>query len=261
MSEISNLAYVEKGAKIGEGVVIEPFAVVKKNVILRDRVCIKSHAYVEGYTEIGEDSVVWPGASVGAKPQDLKFKGEKTYVKIGKNTEIREFVTVNSSCGEGTTVSIGDNTLIMAYCHVAHNCEIGSNVIIANNVQLAGHVTVDDYAIIGGMTPVHQFVRIGKHSMVGGMSRVSYDVPPFTLGSGVPYKIRGLNIIGLKRRAFSLERRVALTEAFKIVYRTEGSFADRIHGLSAIISPSEDVQHWIDFCKSSKRGLIDISPE
>lgn len=258
MSQISNLAYVEEGAQIGKDVVIEPFAVVKKHVILRDGVCVKSHAYIDGHTEIGEGTTIWPGASIGTKTQALKYNGEKTFVKIGKNTQIREFVTVNASFGEGSSVVVGDNTLIMAYCHIAHHCEVGSNVIIANGAQLAGHVQVEDYASIGGMTPVHQFVRIGRYAMVGGMSRVSYDVPPFTIGSGVPYKIRGLNMVGLKRRNFSLERRVALTKAFKMVYRSEGSFEDRLAKLAAIEAPSEDVKHWIDFCTSSERGLIDV---
>ena len=237
MSEISDLAYIEKGARIGVGVTIEPFAVIKKNVVLKDGVCVKSHAYIDGHTEIGEGSIIWPGASLGTKPQDLKYKGEKTFVTIGRKTEIREFVTVNASCGEGTTVSIGDNCLIMAYCHVAHNCQIGSHVIMANNSQLAGHVTIEDFAIIGGMTPVHQFVRIGKHAMVGGMSRVSYDVPPFTIGSGAPYRIRGLNIVGLKRHKFSLKRRVALNEAFKMVYKSEDTFANKMERLKTITTP------------------------
>lgn len=261
MSKVSSLAYVEEGATLGKDVVVEPFAVVKKNVVLGDRVVIKSHAYVEGFTEIGEDSQVWPGACVGARTQDLKYRGEKTYVKIGARTTIRECVTVNASCGEGSVVSIGNDTLIMAYCHVAHHCAVGSNVIMANNVQLAGHVSIDDFAVIGGATPVHQFVRVGKHAMVGGMSRVSYDVPPYTLGSGIPYRIRGLNMVGLKRHNFSLERRLALTEAFKVVYKGGGDFACRLAELDKLDNPTEDVKHWVAFCKSSKRGLIDIGGE
>src|SRR5690606_37728245 len=153
-------AVIEPGAKIGNNVTVEPFAVVKKTVTLEDDVVIKSHAYIDGYTTIGEGTVIWPGASIGTKTQDLKYRGEKTFVVIGKRCEIREFVTINSSSQENSTVRIGDHCLIMAYCHIAHHCELGNRVIMSNCAMLAGHVTIEDCAIIGGMTPVHQFSRI-----------------------------------------------------------------------------------------------------
>lgn len=258
MSNIHPQAIVEPGAKIGRNVVVEPFAVVKGTVTLDDNVVIKSHAYIDGNTTIGEGTIIWPGASVGTKTQDLKFRGEKTYVVIGKHCEIREFVTINSSCQENSTVRIGDHCLIMAYCHVAHNCEIGNHVVMSNSAMLAGHVVVGDYAIIGGMTPVHQFSRIGSYAMVGGFSRVPRDVPPYTIGGGFPYKFGGINIIGLKRHKFPLEVRVALSKAFKLTYRSGLHLQDAVALVQNEVEPYKEVQHWIDFCRASKRGLIGL---
>jgi UDP-N-acetylglucosamine acyltransferase len=262
MSNLKSLihpqAIVEPGAKIGKNVTVEAFAVVKGTVTLDDNVVIKSHAYIDGNTHIGEGTIVWPGASIGTKTQDLKFRGEKTYVVIGKRCEIREFVTINSSCQENSTVRIGDECLIMAYCHVAHNCELGNNVVMSNSAMLAGHVIVGDCAIIGGMTPVHQFSRIGSYAMVGGFSRVPRDVPPFTIGGGFPYKFGGINIIGLKRHKFPLEVRVALSKAFKLTYRSGLHLEEAIHQIEAQLEPFKEVQHWIQFCKSSKRGLLGL---
>lgn len=254
-------AIVENGAVIGNNVTIEPFAIVKSTVILEDNVTIKSHAYIDGYTTIGEGTTIYPSASIGTKTQDLKFRGEKTFVKIGKYCEIREFVTINSSCQENSVVSIGDYCLIMAYCHVAHNCEVGHHVIMSNNATLAGHVTVEDYAIIGGMTPIHQFVRIGKYAMVGGMSRVTHDVPPFTIGAGIPFKFGGLNIIGLKRNGFSLETRKELSSAFKLLYRSKLYFEDALNQIEKFLKPLDEVKHLVKFCRESKRGLMGLKVE
>jgi UDP-N-acetylglucosamine acyltransferase len=256
--KIHPLALVESGAKLGNNVVVEAFAVVKSTVTLEDNVVIKSHAYIDGHTTIGEGTVIFPSASIGTKPQDLKYRGEKTYVTIGKRCEIREFVTINSSCQEGSVVKIGDDCMIMAYCHVAHNCEIGNRVIMSNSAMLAGHVVVEDYAIIGGMTPVHQFSRIGTHAMVGGFSRVPRDIPPFSIGGGFPYKFGGINIIGLKRHKFPLEVRVALSKAFKITYRSGLHLEDALQQIERDVMMCAEVRHWIDFCRNSKRGLIGL---
>lgn len=258
MSNIHPQAIVEPGAKIGKNVTIEPFAVVKKTVTLGDNVVIKSHAYIDGHTTIGDGTTIWPGASIGTKTQDLKYQGERTFVVIGKNCEIREFVTINSSTHEGSTVRIGDHCLIMAYCHVAHNCEVGDRVVMSNGAMLAGHVVVGKCAIIGGVTPVHQWSRIGEYAMVGGFSRVPRDIPPYTVGGGFPYKFGGINIIGLKRHQFPLEVRVALSKAFKITYRSGLRLEEAIRQIEKEIDRHPEVQHWVDFCKSSKRGLIGL---
>lgn len=253
---IHPLACVEDGAQIGKGVTVEAFATVKKNVRLDDGVTIKSHAYIDGNTHIGSGTVIYPGASIGTQTQDLKFQGETTYVKIGKNCNIREYVTINSSSEEGSVVSVGDHCHIMAYCHIAHHCSIGNHVIMANAAMLSGHVIVGDHARIGGMTPVHQFVRIGRYAMVGGFSRVPHDVPPFTLGGGIPYKMGGLNLIGLKRHDIPLAVRRDLTKAFKLTYRSSLTLKEAIAELEKEFGDSEAVREWLDFAKSSKRGLI-----
>ena len=258
MSNIHPSAIIEPGAVIGDNVTIEAYAVIKGTVKLEKNVVIKAHAYIDGNTTIGEGTVIWPFASIGTKTQDLKFRGEKTFVIIGKNCEIREFTTINSSCQENSCVKIGDNCLIMAYCHVAHNCEIGNRVIMVNNAMLAGHVTVEDHAIIGGMTPVHQFSRIGRYAMVGGFSRITHDVPPFTLGAGAPYRVGGLNIIGLKRHGFSLEVRRALTKAFKLTYRSGLHVSAALEMIEDTVEMNAHVRHWVDFCRNSKRGLIGL---
>lgn len=255
-SKIHPTAIIEPGAQIGNNVTIEAYAVIKGNVTLADHVVIKSHAYIDGYTTIGEGTVVWPSASIGTKTQDLKYKGEKTFVFIGKNCEIREFVTINSSCQEGSAVRIGDECLIMAYCHVAHNCEVGNRVIMVNNAMLAGHVTVEDNAIIGGMTPVHQFCRIGQYAMVGGFSRITHDIPPYTIGAGAPYKLGGLNLVGLRRHGFSLEVRKALFKAFKLTYRSGLRLSEALDLIEKEVELNSHVQHWLKFCRASKRGLI-----
>lgn len=255
-SKIHPTAIVEPGAKLGENVTIEAYAIVKSTVTLDDNVVIKSHAYIDGNTTIGNSTVVYPFASIGTKTQDLKYKGEKTYIQIGKNNEIREFVTINSSSGENTTVRVGDNCLIMAYCHIAHNCEIGNHVVMSNNATLAGHVTIEDFAIIGGLTPIHQFCRVGTYAMVGGMSRVPHDIPPYTIGAGIPFKFGGLNIIGLKRHGFSLETRRELSKAFKLTYRSKLLIDEALERIKQEVKPLPEVLHWIDFCQHSKRGLM-----
>ena len=257
--KIHPTAIIAPGVKIGNNVVIEPYVVINSpHVVLEDNVVIKSHAYIDGFTTIGAGTVIYPSACIGTKTQDLKFRGEKTFVKIGKNCEIREFVTINSSCQENSTVEVGDNCLIMAYCHVAHNCIIGNHVIMSNNATLAGHVIIEDYAIIGGMTGIHQFVRIGKNAMVGGMSRVTHDIPPYTIGAGSPFRLGGLNIVGLKRHNFSLETRRELSKAFKSIYRSQMRLEEALNYIEKELSAVPEVQHFLAFCRNTKRGLIGL---
>lgn len=260
-TNIHPTAIVENGVEIGVGVVVEPYAVIKNGVKLGDGVIVKSHAYIEGNTTIESGTTIYPFASIGAKTQDKKFRGERTFVHIGKNCEIRECVTINSSCEENSVVRIGNDCLLMAYCHVAHNCEVGNGVIMSNNATLAGHVIVEDYAIIGGLTPIHQFVRIGRYAMVGGLSRVTHDVPPYTIGASVPYKMGGLNIIGLKRHGFSLETRRELAKAFNLTYRSPYSFEESLNKIEKEVKLIPEVKYWLEFCRQSKRGLIALQME
>jgi UDP-N-acetylglucosamine acyltransferase len=255
--QIHPTAVVAPGVSIGNNVIIEPYVVINSpHVILEDGVTIKSHVYIDGHTTIGAGTTIYPGASIGTKTQDLKYNGEQTFVKIGKNCDIREFVTINSSCHENSAVQVGDDCLIMAYCHVAHNCVVGNKVIMSNNATLAGHVTVEDCAIIGGMTPIHQYVRIGRYAMVGGMSRVTHDIPPYTIGAGIPYKFGGLNIIGLKRHGFPLETRRELSKAFKLLYRSQLYFEEALVRINQECNPLEEIQLFVQFCRNTKRGLM-----
>jgi len=250
-------AVIAPGVKIGSNVIIEPYVVINSpHVVIEDGVVIKSFVYIDGHTTIGEGTTIYPGASIGTKTQDLKYRGETTFVKIGKNCDIREFVTINSSCQENSVVQIGDDCLIMAYCHVAHNCLVGNRVIMSNNATLAGHVTVEDCAIIGGMTPIHQFVRIGRYAMVGGMSRVTHDIPPYTIGAGIPYKFGGLNIVGLKRHGVSLEVRRELSKAFKLLYRSQLYTEEALKRIEQELIQLPEIQYFIQFCRSTKRGLM-----
>jgi UDP-N-acetylglucosamine acyltransferase len=258
-THIHPTAIVEPGATLGDNVTIEAYAVVKSTVTLHDNVVIKSHAYIDGFTTIGEGTVVYPSASIGTKTQDLKYRGEKTFVNIGKQCEIREFVTINSSCQENSVVSVGDQCLIMAYCHIAHNCTLGNRVIMSNSAMLAGHVTVEDSAIIGGITGIHQFVRIGSYAMVGGMSRVTHDIPPYTIGMGIPFRLGGLNVIGLKRNGFPLHVRRELSKAFKLIYRSRLDLQEALQRIENEIEPLPEVCTWLKFCKESKRGLTGIA--
>lgn len=257
-SKIHPTAIIEPGAILGENVTVEAYAVIKSTVTLGDNVVIKSHAYIDGNTTIGDETVIYPFASIGTKTQHLKFRGEKTFVKIGKKCEIREFVTINSSSGENTTVKVGDFCLIMAYCHIAHNCELGNHVVMSNNATLAGHVIVEDYGIVGGLTPVHQFVRIGTYAMVGGMSRVTHDIPPYTIGAGIPFKFGGLNLVGLKRHGFSLETRQALSKTFRLMYRSKLMPNEALARIEEEIEPIPQILRWLDFCRQSKRGLMGL---
>jgi len=251
-------AIVDPQAKIGKGVTIEAYAIVKGNVVIEDDVMIKSYVYLDGYTTIGQGTVIWPSACIGTKTQDLKFRGEKTYVKIGKYCEIREFVTINSSCHENSIVEIGDNCLIMACCHVAHNCVVGNRVIMANNVLLAGHVEIEDFAVIGGMTPIHQYVRIGKYAMVGGLSRVTHDVPPYLIGASVPFKMGGLNLVGLKRHGVPYSTRRELAQAYKILYRSGLPLEEAFDKIEKHVEPIDEVLHFLNFCRASRRGIIGL---
>jgi UDP-N-acetylglucosamine acyltransferase len=256
MTLIHPTAIVEPGACIGNNVIIGPYSVVHSNVKIEDNVAIKAHVYIDGHTTIGRETVIWPGAVIGTKAQDLKFRGEITFVHIGPKCEIRECVTINSSCGEGTSVRLGEGCLIMAYCHIAHNSTLGNRVIMANNATLAGHVTIDDFAIIGGLSAVHQFSRIGRYAMVGGMSRVTHDVPPYTIGAGSPYRLGGLNLVGLKRHGFPLKTRTNLSRAFRFLYRSNLGLEEALKRIEEELEPLPEIRELVSFCRTSKRGLI-----
>jgi UDP-N-acetylglucosamine acyltransferase len=256
--KVDRTAVIEKGAKIGKNVTVEPFAVIRAGVTLEDNVVVRAHAYLDGRTTVGENTVIFPSAVIGTKPQHLRFQGDSSEILIGKNCVIREFVTINASTDPNFAVRVGDRCLIMAYCHIAHNCVIGNRVVMANNATLAGHVTVEDCVTIGGMTPIHQFVRIGCYAMVGGLSRVPYDIPPYTIGAGIPFKFGGLNLIGLKRNGFSLETRSQLSRAFRMLYRSGMKPDEALSMIEKELQPIPEIKHWLEFCRGSRRGLMGL---
>ncbi len=222
-------AIVDPAAKLGEGVDIGPFCVVGPDVTLGDGVRLVSHVAVDGRTSIGAGTVIYPFASIGHRPQDLKFHGEPSELVIGARNQIREHVTMNPGTeGGGMITRVGDDGLFMMGSHVAHDCIVGDHVIMANNATLGGHVTLGDYVIIGGLSAVRQFVRIGSHAMIGGMSGVENDVIPFGLVMGDRARLAGLNLVGLERRGFKKDDIHALRAAYRMLFGPEGTFAERV---------------------------------
>ena len=254
-------AIIDPGAELGKDVTVGPYAVIGPKVTIGDGCTVGSHAVIESHVRMGKGNRIHSFASVGAIPQDLKFRGEESWVELGDGNIIREFATVNrGTAGGGGLTRIGNNTLVMAYAHLAHDCIVGNRVILANAATLAGHVTVEDGVIIGGLTGVHQFVRIGAHCMVGALSGVGQDVPPYvTAVVSRPQKgtaLYGLNLIGLKRNRFSEEAIAALKQAFRIVFRSGTPIKEALARAEAELPPLPEVRHLIEFVRSSKRGVL-----
>ncbi len=257
MTEIHPTAVIADGAKLGAEVSIGPFCCVGSDVELGDRVQLVSHVVVDGRTRVGAGSRIFPFASIGHIPQDLKYRGEPSELVIGKNTVIREHVTMNPGTeGGGMITRVGDHGLFMVGAHVAHDCVVGDHVILANNATLAGHVQVGDWAILGGLSAVHQFARIGKHAMVGGMSGVENDVIPYGSVTGNRARLSGLNIIGLKRRGFSRDVIHALRNAYRLLFAQEGTMAERIEDVAQMFHDNEPVMEIVDFIRADSSRAI-----
>ena len=258
MANIHATAIVEKGAELGRDVEIGPYCHVGPNARLSNGAKLFSHVVVAGRTTIGERTRVFPFASLGHEPQDLKFKGEETTLTIGADCTIREGVTMNpGTAGGGHVTSVGDKSTFLANSHVAHDCRVGSHVIFSNNVMLAGHCTVGDYVIIGGGAGVHQFVRIGHHAFVGGLAGVENDVIPYGMALGNRAGLAGLNIIGLKRLSFSREKIQNLRQAYRLLFSNEGTLQERLADVEADdIAADPNVREILDFIKApSDRSL------
>jgi UDP-N-acetylglucosamine acyltransferase len=254
--KIHPTAIISPDAQLEEGVEIGPYVIIGSDVKIGKNTVIGPHAVIEDFTHIGENCHIFQFCSIGAPPQDLKFGGEKTRVVIGDFNTIREFVTIHRSTAADIGVTIiGDHNLIMAYAHVAHNCKLGNNIIMSNAVTLAGHIHIEDYAIISGMTGIHQFCRIGAHCMIGGASAVVKDVPPYTLAQGNHAKLFGLNIIGLKRRNFSEKSIKAITDAYRIVFRSALLLDAAIKKVESEVEDLPEVRNFIKFIKESERGI------
>ena len=248
-------AFVDPGARLGVDVAIGPGAVIGPHVTLGDRTRVDSHALVTGWTRVGADCHLHHGAVLGTAPQDLKYAGAESYLEVGDHTEIREYVTANLATDPGATTRIGSHCLLMACSHVAHNCRLGDRVIVANAVLFAGYVTVEDWAIVGGGTVVHQFTRIGRHSMIGGGSRVAQDVAPFVKAAGSPPRLAGINRIGLERRGFSPAACDALDGAYRMLFRRGLTVTAAVAAMRAGFPGVEEVEHLARFAETSARGL------
>lgn len=253
---IHSTAIIHPGARLGEGVAIGPYAVIGEEVVIGDGTTVGPHAVIEGWTEIGRDNRIFQFASVGAIPQDLKYHGERTCLRLGDRNTVREFVTLHlgTEAGGGETV-IGNDNLFMAYAHVAHDCRVGNRVILANGATLAGHVTVDDFAILGGLSAVHQFARVGKHAMISGGAMVTQDIPPFTIAQGDRAKAVGLNLIGMQRRGFSEETIRGLKKAYKLVFRSGLRLEAALQRIADEIDDDPEVRAFADFIRTSERGI------
>jgi UDP-N-acetylglucosamine acyltransferase len=250
------LSYVHPDAKVADNVVIEPFVTIDKDVEIGSGTWIGSNVSIMSGARIGENCKIFPGAVIAAIPQDLKFAGEKTTVEIGNNTTIRECVTINrGTVAKGKTI-VGDNCLLMAYVHIAHDVILGDHIILANSVQVAGEVIIDDWAIIGGVSAIHQFVRIGTHTMLSGGSFVGKDVPPFVKAGRMPVSYAGINSIGLRRRGFSNDKINELQEIYRYIYQKGLNNKKAIERIEAEMPASKERDEIILFFNSSQRGTM-----
>ena len=255
-AKIHPTAIVDPGAELGEDVEIGPYAVVGPQVTIGPRSFIAARAIVERNARIGADCRIGSGSIVGGDPQDLKYKGEETWVEIGDGTVVREYVTVNRGTDQSFRTTVGKRCLLMAYVHVAHDCHIGDDVILANVVQLAGHITIGDRATISGLTPVHQFVKIGCYAFIGGMSRVTKDVPPYVKAAGSPMKLYGLNTVGLERRGFTRETMRELKKAYALFFSSDLNVSQALERARADLAPLPEVETLIRFVEESERGVL-----
>ncbi len=243
-------------AKIGKDVTIGPWTVIGPHVEVGDGSKIHSHVVIDCHTKLGVHNTIYPYASIGCDPQDLAYKGEETYLEIGDHNVFREFVTINrGSVGGCGTTSIGNKNCFFAYSHVAHDCKLGNEVLMINNATIAGHVVIDDYAILGAFTAVHQFCRVGAYSFLSQATEISKDVPPYMLVKGLPGFPCGLNSVGLKRRGFSLETMRNLKQAYQILYRRNLKFDDVLSELETLAKTAPEVQLILDLINESERGI------
>jgi len=254
--EIHPSAVIDPKAEIEEGVVIGPFSIVREGVRIKKGTKLMSNVILEGDTEIGENCTIYPFTSIGLPPQDMKYRGEKTGVKIGDNNTIREYITIHRASvgGDGFT-RIGNNNFLMAYVHIAHDCKIGSGIAMANVATLAGHILVEDHAVIGGLVAIHQFTRIGAYAMVGGFSGVGQDIPPYMIAAGARAKLFGPNTIGLKRYGFPDETINELKKAYKILFREKHTLKEAIKKVQEELPYTDEIKHLIEFIQANKRGI------
>jgi UDP-N-acetylglucosamine acyltransferase len=253
---IHRTALVDPKAHVGQDVSIGPYAIIGPRVTVGDGCTVAAHAVLERNVKLGTGVKLGYGAVIGNDPQDLKYQGEETWVEIGDGTVVREYCTVNRGTSATGKTTVGERCFLMSYVHVAHDCVIGHDVIIANAVQMAGHVTIDDRAIISGLVPIHQFVRIGTFAFVGGGSRVNQDVPPYTKAVGNPVHLYGLNSVGLQRAGFSPEVKLALKRAYRLLFNSDLTVTQGIARARAELSVGPEVETFLRFIEGSQRGVL-----
>lgn len=250
------LANIHPDARIAESAVIEPFATIAADVEIGENTWIGPNTCICDGARIGANVRIFPGAQISCEPQDLKYNGEKTTAHIGDNTTIREFVTISRGTDDRMDTSVGANCLLMAYSHIAHDCEVADHCIIGNAVQVAGHVIIDEYAILSGITAVHQFVHIGSHVMISGGSLVRKDVPPFIKAGREPLSFAGINSVGLRRRNFSNETLNDIQTAYRYIYQSDLNNTKAIDKIKSKIEQSDEIRQIVEFVESSERGII-----
>lgn len=255
MNQISPMAFVHPDAKLGDSNIIGPFCYIDADVVIGDNNVFQNSVTLNQGTRLGSGNEIFPGASISTKPQDLKFKGEITTCEIGDNNSIRENVTISRGTASKGTTKVGSNNLLMENMHIAHDCVIGSNCIIGNSTKFAGEVVVDDCAIVSGSVLVHQFCHIGGYVMIQGGSRTSQDIPPFVIAGKEPIKYAGLNLIGLRRRGFSLETIELIRKAYDILY-SKGILKEGIAEIKATLPMTKEIEYIIDFVETAQRGII-----
>jgi UDP-N-acetylglucosamine acyltransferase len=249
-------AIVHKGAELGPEVTVGPYSIIHDHVVVGTGTEVGPHVVIKPFTTIGAHCKIYQFASVGEIPQDLKFKGEETQLIIGNNNIIREYTTLNrGTAGGGGVTRIGDNNVFLSYVHVAHDCLIGNNVIMSNCATLAGHIEIQDYAIISGLVAIHQFVKVGAYAFVGGKSAVVKDIPPYVIASGDRAKLYGLNLVGLKRRGFSSEVILALKKAYRLFFRSKLTIQQALEAASQELPDLPEVRRFVDFIQRSERGI------
>ncbi|MCK4257804.1 MAG: acyl-ACP--UDP-N-acetylglucosamine O-acyltransferase [Halanaerobiales bacterium] len=257
IAKIHETAIIHPGAKLAKDVEIGPYTIIGPNVEIGPNTKIGPHVVIDGWTKIGCNNSIYPGASIGLEPQDKKYHGEKSYLFIGDNNTIREYVTINLGTeGGGGETRIGNDNLIMAYCHIAHDCQLSNHIVMSNAANLAGHVIVEDSAVIAGLTAIHQFVRIGKMAMVGAHTKVVKDVPPYVIVDGHPAKVAGINVVGMRRKGVTPEVRQEVKRAYKILYRTNLNISQAIEKMDQELKTSPYIEHFLSFLRNATRGIV-----
>jgi UDP-N-acetylglucosamine acyltransferase len=254
--QIHPTAVVAKGAELGADVFVGPYCMIEDGVRLGDGCWLQGHVVVAGPSRIGAQNRFFSFGSIGQVSQDLKYVGEPTYLEIGEGNTFREFVSIHRGTAPGSVTRIGNEGNFLAYSHIAHDCQVGSRVIFSNNGTLAGHVQVEDHAIIGGFTAVHQFCRIGRHALTGGCSKIVQDVPPYMIADGNPAEVRSYNKVGLERHGFSEVAMRQIKEAYRLIYRSRLNLQQAVSQIQTDLEPGPELAHLIDFVANSSRGII-----